>query len=142
MPHWKIPSLLEVLTATGCRIGVIVSPEEAHHSFYGELSDTNITRIEGSVAEVARELKAYTHCVSTDSGWLHVAHLYGLPTLGLFGFENDDVWSPPESLALRSEHCLPASARYSSECEALQPLGTLRIEAFREAVEKLLGKTT
>lgn len=137
VPEWKFSSLLKILGKASSRVAVIIPPEESKSPFYRSLTETGVESIEGSVAEVAKKVSSFSHCISTDSGWLHVARLYGLKTMGLFGFDSVGEWSPPDSAFLRSEHCLPAPARYSKPCEGIQPLGTLRADLFEKAIERL-----
>jgi ADP-heptose:LPS heptosyltransferase len=140
VPDWKIPSLLDSVRASDRSIGVILPPQESQKEVYRTLRNAGVECIEGTVAEVSRRIADYSHAVSTDSGWLHVAHLAGLRTLGLFGFMNDMEWAPPGAAVLRSEHCLPGQARYRLECRDIQPLGTLRVQDFQNKVRELLGE--
>lgn len=139
VPHWKIAELLNALQKFDSKITVIVPPEESSTDFYRSLCKNGVTKIEGSIVQIAKHVKEHTHCISTDSGWIHVAHLYGLKTLGLFGFQNDGEWMPPGAASLRSEHCLPSTSRYRMDCDELRPLGTLRVEDFSRSLETFLG---
>ena len=40
--------------------------------------------------------------ISTDTSWLHIATLYEIKTIGLYGFDNLETWKPPNTIAIKS----------------------------------------
>lgn len=127
VPAPTAQAIANALLRTGLRISVVLPNHGSLASWYPVslpgLEPPHLIR--GSVAEVCRAISEADACLSTDSGFLHVAHLYGLPVFGLFGFATEDEWAPPGCTIIRSTTIFPATARYAKAGETLDPLAEL-----------------
>ena len=92
--------------------------------------------ISGSISQVTTEIRNWDAVVSTDTSWLHVAHLVGVPTFGIFGFLNHEEWLPPGSGSWVLPQALPAEARYQVKNRSIQPLAKIEVQ---DLVDRLLA---
>lgn len=96
--------------------------------------------IQPGLAETTRHIESADLCLSTDTGWQHVAYLLGVPTISLFGFDNFKEWAPPGCRVVAPPTCHPASELYSRLGQDLSPLTLLDAETVVEAVRAHLDR--
>ncbi len=108
-------------------LNVILSPQE--NPMYSQAIQRS-----GSIREISKLIGQLDVMVSTDTSWLHIAHLLGIPTFGIFGFRNRQEWLPPGSGFWELSNALPANARYNLEYQSIQPLSQLDPNDFVESL--------
>jgi ADP-heptose:LPS heptosyltransferase len=136
VPAAMAQEVTSAILRAGIRISVIIPDQGSLASWYPlplpGTEQANVIR--GSVVDACRAISEADACVSTDSGFLHVAHLYGLPVFGLFGFATEDEWAPPGCTIIRPAKCFPAESRYAKAGEELNPLEGLDPELVASTV--------
>ena len=87
--HWNALALL--LHAAGFDVAVAIGPEDADPVSYATPHQTlNCV----SLSELASHFQQ-GHCVvANDCGPMHLAAVFGCPTLAIFGPTNEDIWFP------------------------------------------------
>ncbi|MBU8923173.1 MAG: glycosyltransferase family 9 protein [Bacteroidales bacterium] len=93
-----------------------------------------------SLRDTAALMKACDALVANDGGILHLAVALGLPTTGIFGPTEPDIWFPyegmgPFSLATRNEDCAPCHLHH---CDERKCLDLMKVETV---LDKLVEVT-
>lgn len=130
------------LTQLGLRVTVALAPEEDVSAWREStmLLRDRVSYVQGNLGLVAGALEASDLCVSTDTGWLHVAYLRALPTIGVFGFDNYREWAPPGCLVVGPEERLAASNLYRRELLESSPLAKLKPESVIDVVRSQVDR--
>ncbi len=132
--------LVKVLLLEPLCVKVLLDPDSIAHKWRNMVSSLDrVSVFEGTPGECLSVVSDSDLCISTDSGWLHIASFLGLKTVGLFAFQTEDVWSPPETIVIHPEDPPPAKYRYRSEYSDIQPLGDLNVpDTFKKIDRNLI----
>jgi len=136
VPEATAQAVTNAILRAGVRISVII-PEQGSLASWRPQSLPGPEQagvVRGSVVAACKAISEADACLSTDSGFLHVAHLHGLPVFGLFGFATEDEWAPPGCTIIHPAKCFPAEARYAKAGEELNPLEGLDPELVASTV--------
>jgi len=92
------------------------------------------------IREAAAAMKACSAVVANDGGILHLSVALGIPTVGVFGPTEPEIWFPyagrgAYALATLRAECAPC---HKHECEGLECLRRLAPEAVFERLEAVL----
>ncbi|MBN8837267.1 MAG: hypothetical protein J0I09_08415 [Sphingobacteriia bacterium] len=98
----------------------------------------NVYLIKGDLIQVSNIIKSSDIMISTDSGWLHLASLYGKKTIGLYGFDTLKSWLPPNTIALKSDVFLSAKYKYKKSHQMIQPLSSLDIDVVKKTLVNVI----
>ena len=136
--HEIIKGLLDALP---CSVSVILQPNDAidEWSEMMRMAAGRLLLIKASIVQAVSQISSADVAVCTDSSWLHLAHVQGIPTVGLFGFTNAVEWAPPGCRVVHSEQIYPAEDRYCLKNEMIQPLGSLDASLVISQVRGLLN---
>lgn len=140
VPHEIAMALIRKLHQEGYIVNLILQPSDdlqKIQQFKDRNNLSNVKLLHGDFAKMIECLVKSTLVVSTDSGWLHIAHFYEKPTIGVFGFDTIRTWLPPGSSAITSEELYPYSYRYKARFQHLRPLLSLDIDKVIRLVQKL-----
>lgn len=143
LPLTLAEQLLCELASANWRPCLLVLPDDAEY-WRGRAVKLNsiVDFVFDTVEACCRKMAASDFCISTDSGWMHVAYLYDIPVVGLFGFDNYKEWAPPGCLVVKSSPCLPAADRFQLDQETEQPLKNLDISRVIRALNSLSEDNT
>jgi ADP-heptose:LPS heptosyltransferase len=140
LPFKKALELITALSEQNFCLNLILEPNADMRSveeIRRNLTINTVKFIQGNVSCIADKINHSDFVISTDSGWLHVAHFYSKPSIGLFGFDTMKTWLPPCSFCLTSDKLYPAEYRYQKRYRDLQPLSTLNINTALELVQSV-----
>lgn len=137
LPTAKSVELLRMLLESDFQVSVVLEPDQ--NPF---ITDDRIIFISGEVHKIIAVVRAAGAVISTDSGWLHVAAMSGVATIGLFGFDNAGQWAPPGCRVVLAEEYLPAEHRYKREYGDADPLRTISIQKVIDALNNLFKERT
>ena len=144
LPDFKIKEILLWLEKNNFYCKLICSTKEEFdrfNQFKLEKKLIHLVILLNTVYNIIAEIKYCDLMISTDSAWLHIAELYEIETIGLFGFNTIGIWDPP--------HCTPilSNPHYSVDDWELdkytdkQPLENLDLNlVFEKINEKLNAK--
>lgn len=140
VPMEKSIDIVTSLLNIGYRVIIILQPIDDIKIWdkIKDLYSDKILTVKGSINSVVDEIKNSSVCISTDSGWLHIATFYRIPTIGLFGYDTINEWAPPYTEIVCSKPLLPASDRYKKKKEEDVPLQYLSTEEVVEKCNNLL----
>jgi ADP-heptose:LPS heptosyltransferase len=132
--------VLTALHKEGYELNLILQPSDDRETITHLKQSLGLQRLnilEGSLTEISSFIKETAIVVSTDSGWLHIAHFYGKPTIGLFGFDTMKNWLPPGSSYITAKELYPDHFRYKRKYQKLQPLETIQAGEVVRLVQQL-----
>lgn len=119
----------ELLSITSVDISIILQPTDSFDFWRDLVADFSCVNIvQDSLLKISDLVSKAALVVSTDTSWLHIANIYGVPTVGLFGFKNAIEWAPPNCRVVYSDNPLPACARYKMKYEFLSPLADINFK--------------
>jgi ADP-heptose:LPS heptosyltransferase len=139
VPLEKSIELVSSLSQTGYGLNLVLQPNDDFQKWSEIKSDLNLESlrlIKGDVLLIANIIKESSIMISTDSGWLHVAHFYEKPVIGLFGFDTVDSWLPPGAAYIKSKQLYPESYRYKNKYQSLQPLASIDVSQVVKSLQQ------
>jgi len=139
VPPQKAYELITNLLYSGYFVKLIIPPDK-DYEFAKELISNfpdKIILLKNSVVKIADEIKNSDLVISTDSGWLHMAYYYGVPRIGLFGFDNHLEWAPPGTKVILADKYLSKESRYKIKNMYLTPLESLDIKKVISEIENI-----
>ncbi len=129
LPQEKSFELVEKLLGLGWKVLLIV-PNETRATVWSSLKKANSDQLElicTDIISMSQKLKSARLCIAVDSGIMHLAYLNNVPTVALFGFNNQNEWLPPNVNAITINNPHPIERSYILSQENIQPLATLDI---------------
>jgi ADP-heptose:LPS heptosyltransferase len=150
--QWALARWTEVarrLIADGWTLALVGAPADTAicHAVAGTLAADALVDLSGraSIAQTAAVIARAGLYVASDGGLLHVAHVLGVPTVGLFGATPADKWAPRGDAARTVRHALPCSpctrfgvtppCRFDVEC-----LARITVEEVVDAVAAVTSR--
>jgi dolichol-phosphate mannosyltransferase len=107
-PLEKFARVATVLSNAGCDVRAVMGPSEVTETLKLQVMEPRVGMIQGSLAEVARELSRASLTIANDSGIAHLSVGVGTPTISLFGpTPLEHAPFGPESHPLRPSMCPP-----------------------------------
>lgn len=142
VPIQKGLELIDALIRMGETVKLILQPEDDKYPWQTFQSNykNRFEYIQGNLLFAEQIVLNAKACISTDSAWMHLANYHYIATIGLFGWQNADMWAPLQCDVVFSEKVLRAEERYKLKNEHVQPLSTLNIEKVLKAVERIHTK--
>lgn len=137
LPYEKSVELVEKLLDLGWKVLLIV-PNETCAAVWSSLKTANSDQLElicTDIISMSHKLKSARLCIAVDSGILHLAYLNNVPTIGLFGFKNQNEWLPPDANAITINNPFPVERRYILSQENIQPLANLDIAHVIDVIQ-------
>lgn len=114
-----------------------------------DVSDLVVSGSEGSAAamplmpirEAAAAIAACDALVSNDGGVMHTGVALGVPTVGIFGPTEPDIWFPysgmgPYEVISRNEECAPC---HLHECGDMKCLKNIAVDEVAECLGRITG---
>lgn len=129
VPISKSIEIVLALLKNNFSVTTILQPEDSQSNwdFLKEKYGNQISLLQTDMVNSSKKLSKAKILITTDSGWLHMAHFYGVPTIGLFGFQNAEEWSPPNCHIVYSKNVMPRHIQYNLSYENTQPLSEISI---------------
>jgi ADP-heptose:LPS heptosyltransferase len=139
LPEGKAREVVQRLLDDKRPVALILPPDESSDNWEAMVAaaEGRLELLQGEVAGIADRLSKAALCVSTDSGWLHVAHLFGVPSVALYGFTNASEWAPPSSRVVFAEETQSREVMHDLSRESIQPLESLSVDAVAAAVDQI-----
>jgi hypothetical protein len=138
VPLAKAQEIVMALLRRGYTATVLLQPEDPEEE-WAEIATASCDRVQAlklSLQDGLVWLRRSGVCVSTDSGWLHVAYLYSIPRVGLFAFRTHEEWAPPGTQVVLARHAPPKELRYKRDAASM-PLEDLDVSTVLRAVSHL-----
>jgi ADP-heptose:LPS heptosyltransferase len=143
VPLHKAQELVTRLVARHRSVVVILQPEDPEDDWSQmECSgDPRLRVIKKALEEGIQILQQSGLCISTDSSWLHLAYLHGIPRVGLFAFASHQEWAPPGTQIVLANNAPPKELRYKLNVDS-RPLEHLDVGEVIEAVNRIAPDMT
>lgn len=137
VPFKKSQEIVYCLVKENYKVSIILQPKDSIEQWKMILLEykDNVTILQESVKEIAAHIAKADLCLSTDSGWLHVAYYYNVPRIGLFGFNTIQEWAPPNTKIVFSQPLFKANERYKLTNENIFPLENLDVNNILQNVK-------
>jgi ADP-heptose:LPS heptosyltransferase len=134
--------IIKGLIETGSSVSLVLPPEEridTWRSVFSARVGESFSIVQGPLEVISTEFSQKAClCLTTDSAWMHLAYLYGVPIVGMFGFDTYEEWAPPGCVPVFSRKILPSQLRYSASFQHVQPLAELEPEEVVNVCNRLL----
>ncbi len=142
-PPEKFASLaLRLHKRCGARIVVFRGPGEGEHSdrLQSHLQNGGAYLPELSVRSAAAVMSRLDAGIFCDGGAMHVSVAVGIPTVGIFGSSEPEVWFPYEEYGGYRPAFIPLACRpcHLHTCDHVKCLNELSVETVEEAVTDVL----
>jgi ADP-heptose:LPS heptosyltransferase len=134
VPISKAKEIIYALLGAGFKCKLILQPDDCKEDWSDVVTGSNLELIRTDIVSCSKIILGAKIVISTDSAWLHMAHYFNIPTVGLFSSLNADQWAPPNCKVVYADHPLPAELRYKKSYANIQPLENISIEKIMDAV--------
>ena len=122
-------NLIDKLIKLNFKISLIISNVEEELISEKFKLNPHFNIIKGSIVEVTESIKKNDLLITTDSGWLHIANLFNIKTISLFGFDNYNYLPENQhNFLFTPKKILDGMLRYKSTYLNIQPLENLNID--------------
>ena len=142
LPTKKMIALLTLLNKNKIVTILIVSTQSESIFFTEKIRQEKwgfIQCIKGDLQYIIKKILDVKLMISTDTSWLHIATLYEIKTIGLYGFDNLETWKPPNTIAIKSNPFYTHKNMYEAAFKNIQPLCNLDCADIVSICKKLLN---
>ncbi|MCX8481872.1 MAG: hypothetical protein ORN58_08140 [Sediminibacterium sp.] len=143
LPDKKMLELLLLLNNHKIDTILIVSTMQESIFFTEKITQekwVSVQCIHGNLIEIIKQMLDVKIMISTDTSWLHIAELYEIKTIGLYGFDNLETWKPPNTIPIKSNPIYTHKNMYEPAFKNVQPLINIDCVAIFELCKKLLSQ--